>query len=73
VRRNLFSGKFEGKLPEDNSLSSVFGEINNFSLQLACAVLWQCKKFIAVQMQESSKVVFFSAGKQWLNYTVSVH
>lgn len=67
----FFSGKFEAELPQDTSLSSVFGEINNRSLQLACAVLWQCKKFIAAQVPESSKVAFFSAWRERWIHTAS--
>lgn len=58
--RGLFcSGKIKAELPQGNSLSSVFGEINHCSPHLARAVLQQGKKFMVAQVPESSKVALF--------------
>lgn len=63
VRGNLFfffPGKSEAELPQDNSFSSVFGEINSRSPQLACAVLWLRGKFMVAPVPESQGRFLFS-------------
>lgn len=73
-KKTLFSEKSEAGLKDSKQpFISLWRKHENCSLQLASTVFWQCQTFDKLQMEESSKVAFFSVGREQLIHTASLH